>query len=66
LEWFGTKFLPPLLLTSPRIIDQNAFSYRVAFAEEDSNNSIWMLIFFQNVIFLALTVDEKYRPLLDE
>jgi hypothetical protein len=65
LDWFKTKFLPPLLAVSPRIIDINVFSYRVAFAEDDTNFSLWMLIFFQKIIFLAITADEKYRPLLD-
>jgi hypothetical protein len=65
LDWFRTKFLPPLLAASPHIIEENVFSYRVAFAEDDPNFSLWMLIFFRNIIFLALTADEKYRPLIE-
>jgi hypothetical protein len=48
--------LNPLMLNEPKIIGQQVFSYRVAYSENDPNISAWLLVFYERVTFLCLTL----------
>jgi hypothetical protein len=50
-----TNIVDPILLHAPRTIGNNVFTYRVAFAPEDPNVSVWHLIFYEKVAFLCFT-----------
>jgi hypothetical protein len=49
----------PILLNIPRTIGNNVFTYRVAFAPEDPNLSVWHLIFYEKVVFLCFTTSSQ-------
>ena len=46
----------PLMTQKPKIIGNNVFSYRVLFTEEDPNVSAWLLLFYEKVAFICITL----------
>jgi hypothetical protein len=50
------KIVQPLMSNAPRTVGNDVFSYRVAYSETDPNASAWLLLFYQQVAFLCLTL----------
>jgi hypothetical protein len=44
-----------LLNAQPRVIDGRVFSYRVVFAPDHPDVSVWALVFYERIPFLAVT-----------
>ena len=59
-----TNILEPLMSNAPKIIGNHVFSYRVAYADTDANASAWLLVFYERVRFLCLTLakENMVRP----
>ena len=55
-ERIRTRVLAPLWSAPEHVIGPDVFSYRFMFAADDPNRSAWLLIFFQVVRFLCLSV----------
>lgn len=53
------KIIQPLMATELKIIGNNVFSYRVSFTKEDPNTSAWLLVFYDKVAFLSLTLPRE-------
>ncbi len=51
-----TQILQPLMSNAPKIIGKQTFSYRVAFSDTDPNTSAWLLVFYERVSFLCLSL----------
>lgn len=55
-ERIRTRVLAPLWSAPEHVIGPGVFSYRFMFAADDPNMSAWLLIFFQVVRFLCVSV----------
>lgn len=54
--------IQPLASKTPHTVGNDVFSYRVAFTDVDPNTSAWVLIFYQNVFFLCVTLPMNISP----
>jgi hypothetical protein len=50
------KLVDPLLAVAPETIGQNVFSYRVAFDADDPNISGWLLVFYEHIRFVGMSL----------
>jgi hypothetical protein len=53
------NILQPLMSNTPKIIGNQVFSYRVAYADIDANTSVWHFEFYERVRFLCLTLPKE-------
>jgi hypothetical protein len=51
-----TKIIKPILANPPHYLGNKVFSYQVAYSDKDVNASAWLLIFYERVAFLCLTM----------
>jgi len=61
-NFLESEVFPLLISIKPKVIGRNVFSYRSFFADNDTNLSVWLLIFYKTEAFLCWTLPTLPTP----